>query len=90
VIGIVATAAREFERRFHESEFHVIVYDSDEVHSLRAVQGFEGAGLSVHRISDMIPGPRLLAEQDTVDGDHPTAAIYRRIADYLMRNVIGN
>lgn len=89
-VAIVASARREFERRWPGAEFHVLFWDYGDSLSDRTMEGLDAAGLRLHRISRILPelqtnrGRYVLGEHDL----HPNPEAHARIATYVAEQII--
>ncbi len=88
LVAIVAAARDRIEGRHPGAELHVILWD-DEGSALQ--RRLESAGLRVHSIGAIVPeserhGPRYTIPRD----GHPTAALQDRVAEYVVREIVGD
>ena len=89
----IVDAARLFvEQRFHDAEFHVLIWDDDGLASHdRVMEALEARDLQLHHISDVLPGyPQNKARFELSAYDHhPNAAAHAMIARYIVQHILG-
>jgi hypothetical protein len=89
---IVDAARLSVEQQFHDAEFHLLLWDDDELDSYdRVMQALEVRDLRLHRISDVLPGyPEDKARFELSAYDHhPDAAAHAMIAGYIVKHILG-
>ena len=90
-VGILGKAAKTFEERFPDSEFHVIVWDVEPSrHLAEVIDALKQRGIRVHLISDIITGIVQQREDYRIhqhDG-HPNKLAHDRIAEYVSRHIV--
>ncbi len=89
----IVDAARLFvEQQFHDAEFHMLIWDNDELASHdRVMQALEVKDLQLHHISDVLLGyseDKARFELSAYD-HHPDAAAHAMIARYIVQNILG-
>ena len=93
-LGIVDEARRLAQSRYPSAEFHVILWDEDNVDNRAVRDGLWQRGIDVHLISDILPNYEvgevneryLIHERDF----HPNALANEIIARYLIDEVMGS
>ncbi len=86
-LGIVERSKAIFEKRYPGSEFHVLLWDAEDSHSCRLVRGLEKRGITVHRISRIVPD--VLEEKYRIPYDnHPTSLLYTELAEYIVETIV--
>jgi hypothetical protein len=94
----IVDSARNLSRKLYpESSFHVLAWGNDPLHrdrdgSLRdqMIDGLVKEGLSVHRVNDILPGsddntPEYFMGEFSL---HPTSAANKRIAEYIVQDIL--
>lgn len=91
-IAIVDASRGRIESRFPGTQFHVLFWDdSEDSDAAKIVDGLRQKGITVHLISEILPGFRedgLKYRVGRLD-DHPSPLAHRLIAEYVNKTIIG-
>lgn len=88
--AIVDEARRALQQRFPGIAFHAILWDQSGAPDASFWRGLEERGIPVHLMSRIMP-QRVEGDPRFVVGpldDHPNAAVYDAIADYVVRHIL--
>jgi hypothetical protein len=89
-LAIVARSRKLIKEKYPAAEFHVIFWDDDAGTYQHLVDGLRERGIAVHLLSKIIPYRDDYEARYTLPLDgHPAPAAHRRIAGYVVTNLIG-
>ena len=89
--GIVNQARTYTEKRYPGSEFHVLIWDNDELAAHdRLMEALAANQFRLHRISDILPEYLFDKAQYelSVHDHHPAAGTHREIARYVVERIL--